>query len=169
MRVLKKFFLNAAVVVVAIFLLLTASLVVYALVRPNTQHNLDYYGSEPFKGYAAIRTATALTASYVDTEIVDVKTYSRMGLLFDIVQASLVSFEYRIWISYDNVNWFVEATETIAAGTITDTAANYTIALAADVKYYKILPVYAKYIKLDVKGTGALVGNTCAVYLLGVQ
>ena len=57
----------------------------------------------------------------------------------------------------------------MAPGVITDTGGYYTRALAADVQYYKVIPVYGQYIKLYVKGTGTVTNSSCAVYIMGVQ
>jgi hypothetical protein len=140
-----------------------------ALLQPYTIDNHDYVSEEPFKGFREVRSSLILTNSYVDTDVLDIRQFRKMGLLFDITKGSLTSFEYQVWISHDNVNWFVEATETIAAGTITDTAANYTISLSGNVKYFKILNVYAPYVKLAVKGTGTVTGSLLDVTILGVM
>ena len=153
---------------IVVILGLAAGIVYSALVPPNTLHNIDYYGSEPFKTQAVMRESLILTNSYVVTDVVDIKQGSAIQLMFDVTQGSLTSFEYKVYMSYDNNNWFLEATETIAASTITDSEANYTIALSGDVKYFKIIPAYGTYLKLEVKGTGTVTGSLCAVYVMGV-
>ena len=114
-----------------------------------------------------IRTAAILTTSYVDTNTLDVKEFKNLCLLFSLTQGSLTSFEYIVYVSDDNVTYYQEATETIAAALITDTVANYTIALSGDLDYYKLVPVYSRYIKLAVKGTGTATGSSCTVTVTG--
>jgi len=165
---MKRFYSNKYVwFAVALFVIL-GGIAYAALVRPNTLHNLDYFGSEPFKSQAVMRSSLILTNSYVATDVIDIKQGSAIQLMFDVTKGSLTSFQYKVYMSYDNNNWFLEATETVAASTITDSEANYTIALSGNVKYFKIIPAYGTYIKLEVKGTGTVTGNLCAVYIMGV-
>lgn len=123
---------------------------------------------QPRKCWATLRAAAILTTSYVDTDHIDLSNFVAAGLFFDITQGSLTSLEYRVWQSLDGVTWFQEANETIAASVVTDTAHYYTIALSADVKYYKIVGLMGKFVKIDVKGTGTLTGSSLAVYATGV-
>ncbi len=118
-------------------------------------------------GYANLRNATILTTSYVDTESVEFDQFKEICLLFDIVKGSLTSFEYKVFISNNGVDWFQEATESIASGIITDVPAYGTVTLATDVAYYKIMPFNGRHIKLQVKGTGTATGSSCSVELLG--
>lgn len=133
----------------------------------TTRKSSREYGIQ--KVWDNVRPAAALTGSYVDTRIFDAAGYTGIGLLFDITQGSLTSFEYKIWWSIDGNTWFQEATETIAASIITDTAAYYTIALSADVRYFKVVPCYVKYVKLQVKGTGTVAGSSCTIKVIGVE
>ena len=160
-------------VYLSLLLILMMAAVLYgaysAIVNPQPSHNLDGWGTEPFKADAVMRSATALTASYVDTNEVYAAPYSNMILCFDIVQGGLTSFEYRIWVSRNLVDWYVEATESVGAGVVTDEDAYCTKALTGDVAYYKVMTFRATYLKLQVKGTGVMAGNTCAVEFMGVQ
>ena len=138
--------------------------------EPDVFHTLDGWGVEPFKGSFEMRGDVALTVSYVETDEANVSGYSRIAILFDITQGSLTSFQYRIWISHDFITWYVEATESVASGVITDDSAYYTLTLTGtDDDYFKVLPCWAKYLKLEVKGTGTVTGNTCGVEVIGVQ
>lgn len=140
-----------------------------ALLDPYTIDNIDFLSEEPFKNWRTIRSSAVLTNSYVDTDELNTKQISKVALLLDITQGSLTSVEYRVFISYDRVNWYLEATETVAAGLITDAPANYTVTLAGDVKYFKIFNMYAPYFKLSIKGTGTVTGSLASVNILGVM
>ena len=124
------------------------------------------YGT-PISMYREVRESAILTTSYVDTDTLDVKEYKNLCLLFNITQGSLTSFEYIVYVSNDLTTWHQEATETITASLITDTAFNYTMALSADAPYYKVIPVYCRYIKLSVKGTGTVTGSLCDITITG--
>lgn len=137
------------------------------LVKPYTIDNMDFVSEEPFVGFREVRTSLILTNSYVDTNILDKRQFRKVALMFNLTKGSLTSIEYRVWVSYDNVNWFVEATETVGAGTITDTAATYTTQTTED--YFKILNIYPPYMKLSVKGTGIVTGSLLAVVIVGVM
>lgn len=138
-----------------------------ALVRPLTIEGMDFVSEEPFKGYRTVRSSLILTNAYVDTDVLDVRQYRKIALLLDVTKGSLTSVEYRIWTSIDNKNWFVEATESVAAATITDTAATYTTQTTES--YYKILNLYPAYVKLSVKGTGTVTGSLLEVTIVGVM
>ena len=118
-------------------------------------------------GYAKIRTAAILTTSYVNTESVEFDQFKELCILFDITQGGLTSFEYKVWISKNGVDWFQEATESVASGVITDAACYYTMTLATDVAYFKVIPFNGRHIKLQVKGTGTVTGSSCSVELMG--
>ncbi len=152
-----------------VLFLIAAGVLYAAITTPNSFHNIDGWASETFKGSALMRSAAILTNAYVNTDIIDTSAYSGIGLYIDITQGSLASLEYQVWNSFDNVNWFVEATEAISAATITDTAVNYTITLSGNVKYFKVLPCYGAYIKLAVKGTGTLTASSCTISYVGVR
>lgn len=138
--------------------------------EPDVFHTIDGWGVEPFKGSFEMRGDVELTTSYVETDEANVSGYSRIAICFDITKGSLTSFQYRIWISPDFINWYVEATESVASGIITDAPAYYTVVLSGtDDDYFKVLPCWAKYLKLEVKGTGTVTGNTCGVEVIGVQ
>lgn len=155
---------------VSIIVCLVLAVSLYAaIVNPQPSHNLDGWGTEPFKADAPMRSSAVLTNSYVDTSEVYTAPYARMALCFDVTAGSLTSFEYRVLISKDMVDWFVEATEAVAAGVVTDTEAYYTNALPGNVKYYKVLQCYSPYMKVQVKGTGTVTGSLCAVTYMGVQ
>lgn len=157
--------LVGSLLVVGLFVL--ASIPFAALVVPYTIDNIDFVSEEPFKGFRTVRTETVLTNSYVDTDVLNVKQFRKVALLFAVTKGSLTSIEYRIWVSFDNVNWYVEATETVAAGTITDDPGNYTT--DDNENYYKILNMYPPYMKLSVKGTGTVTGSLLGVNIVGVM
>lgn len=160
--------LSMVAVIVALLAVMFGPMVYSALVTPTVVHTQQPSQGQPIKSQFTLRSAAVLTNAYVDTDFVRLSGYTNILLAFDVTQGSLTSFEYKVWMSHDNVNWFVEATETVAATVITDSEAYYTISLSADVKYYKIIPMYGTYLKLQVKGTGTATGSSCAVYAMGV-
>lgn len=138
------------------------------LVRPNTASHIDFFDAPPYKSWQTIRTTLILTNSYVDTNVLNANEFSKMAILFDLTKGSLTSIQYQIWISYNQIDWYVEATETVGAGTITDDAANGTTTPAGDVKYFKPLDCFAPYLKLSIKGTGTVTNSAAAIHILGV-
>jgi len=124
---------------------------------------------QPVKGYATIRAAAVLTGSYVNTNEVDLSNFSKVKLYFNITQASLTSFEYIVWESFDGTTWFREGQESVAVGTITDSVHNYTFSLSANVAYFKQLDFGAKFLRLQVKGTGTVAGSSLTVIASGVR
>lgn len=125
-------------------------------------------GLKKRKGYATLRAATILTTSYVETDEVDLTDFTQIGIMFDLTQGSLTSFEYKVWQSIDGTTWFQEASESVGAGVITDTPAYYTYAFTTSDPYYKLVPFLGRYLKLEVKGTGTVTGSSCAVDVMGV-
>jgi len=165
----KAQYTNLTLVFLIFLVLITyAAYIEAATIRPNTVEQIDFFGSSPYKTYATIRESAILTNSYVDTDVLKTEQLSKIAILFDLTQGSLTSAQYQIWISFDNVNWFVEATETVGAGTITDTPSNGTVTLATDVKYFKILNLYAPYLKLSIKGTGTVTNSAAIIHIVGV-
>ncbi len=170
MERLKKYdyLLFIPVCIVLAFFIVVLTVTVYAAVTtPDVVDTIDYFGTEPFKGSDTIRLSTKLTTSYVNTDIVNLSDYSKVVLLFDYTKGSLTSMEYRIWVSYDNITWYVEATETVAAGLITDDPANYTT--DDNENYFKLLNMYPPYLRLSVKGTGTVTNSLLAVHIVGVM
>lgn len=89
--------------------------------------------------------------------------------MFDVTAGGLASMQYKYWVSNDNVNWYVEATEQVSAGSITDAPGLYTVALPLADSYFKIVPCYGGYIKIAIKGTGTPAGNSATIRCMGVQ
>lgn len=146
--------------VLAVVCFLLASYVVAA--------ELDtYYRSS--KGYATIRAAAVLTTGYVATLALEKAEHSRVALEFDITQGSITSLEYKVYCSHDGAIWFQEGSESVGAGVITDRVHYYTIAVAGDFKYYKLIPVHTRYMRLEVKGTGTVTGSSLTVYAAAVE
>ena len=148
-------------------LVIIASTPFAALIVPYTIDNVDFVSEEPYKAFREVRSSLILTNSYVDTDVLNVKQFSKVALLFDVTKGSLTSIEYRVWVSFDNLNWYVEATETVAAGLITDTSSNGTTQTTES--YFKIQNIYPPYMKLSVKGTGTVTGSLLAVTIVGVM
>jgi hypothetical protein len=154
-----------------IFLIVVCSLFCYAAYAAVVY--VDHYKKhEPFRdypiaGYTDIRDAVVLTNSYVDTNVVRMADYNNIGIALDITQGSLTSVEYKIFWSKDGTNWYQEVTESVAAGVITHVPAYYTVALTGDTAFYAIVPFYANYFKMQVKGTGTVTGSLCQIAVFG--
>lgn len=160
--------LSLAILITLIVFAMVAGQGIYAaLTVPEVVDTVDYFGTEPFKGSDTLRTSVVLTNAYVDTDTVNLSDYTAVALLFDITKGSLTSIQYRIWVSYDNLNWYVEATETVGAGSVTDVPGVYTTTSSEN--YFKILNMYPPYMKLEVKGTGTVTGSLLAVDIVGVM
>lgn len=134
---------------------------------PSIMNSRNPNRSYPTDVFVVLRSASALTTSYVETDYADLYGCDDIGLFFEITRGSLTSFEYKVQWSYDGYTWFDEVTETVSATTITDTVLNYSMTLTGDVDYYKPLPFRAGYIRLQVKGTGTVSGSSCKVSLVG--
>lgn len=158
------------IIILVVSIVLACSPVIYAAVtKLDVLHTTDGWGVEPFKGSSEIRSSAVLTTAYVDTDVVDTAGYSQVMLCFNLTRGSLTSFQYRVWMSQDNVNWYREATEDVSSGEITDEEAFYSLTFADDVDYFKVIPCYGAYLKLSVKGTGTVTGSACAVTVVGVR
>ncbi len=165
----KRRFINLTILTLIFMVcILFAHQINAATVRPQTLQTLEFYGASPYKVGKTIRTSAILTNSYVDTDILITKELSKVAVLFDLTQGVLTSVEYRVFISPNGVDWFIEATETVAAGTITDDPANGTVTLSGDTKYFKIFNCYAPYMKLSIKGTGTVTASAAVIHVLGV-
>ena len=141
-----------------------------AITYPTAVHTQYPSQGTPTKAVDTLRAAAALTTSYVTaTDDAAMRGYDVVRLFFDITKGSLTSFQYRVWSSHDGVNWFQEANESVAATVITDSVHNYTMVLGANVKYFKDIPIYGVYLRVDVKGTGTVTGSSCAIYIMGVE
>lgn len=160
-----------AIVVILMIAVLGICFGVYAAVSTPTAVHTQYpTQGTPTKAVDTLRAVAVLTTSYVDTtDSAAMRGYRECRIFFDITRGSLTSFEYRILTSHDGVNWFYEANETVTPATITDAIHAYTIALSGNIKYYKDIPTWGLYLKLEVKGTGTVTGSLCAVYIMGVR
>jgi len=116
-------------------------------------------------GYQTLREDAILTTGYVSSDSIRLTTYNKIGLFFSVDKGSLTSFQYKVQWSPDNSTWYDEVTETIAAGTITNTVNSYTITLSDDTDFYTLMPFRGSYLRVQVKGTGTVTGSSCAIYL----
>lgn len=152
-----------------LLLVLMLAVVSYAaLVQPTGVETAYPSYGQSIKSTASLRSATILTTSYVETNFVQLRAYKSVALLFTLEQGSLTSFQYRVLLSYDGVIWWYEGSESVAAGTITDSDASYTYTFAGNINYYKVVPFHGQYMKLEVKGTGTVTNSSCAVDVMGV-
>jgi len=117
------------------------------------------------QGYQTLREDAILTTGYVSSEDIRLTVYHDIGVFFSVDKGSLTSFQYKIQWSSDNITWYDEVTETIAAGLITDTVCSYTMTLSGDTDFYKLFPYRGNYLRVQVKGTGTVTGSSCAVYI----
>ena len=150
-------------------LFLLGNYIYAAVITPTSEHVIDGWGQEPYKLKATMRSSLILTNSYVNTDTIDTKGFANCTLLFKLTKGSLTSFEYKILESDDNANWFQEATETITASIITDTPVYYTQALGGNELWFKVISCDARWLKLQVKGTGTVTGSLCEIDIVGVK
>ena len=117
--------------------------------------------------FSELRSSEALTTSYVDTEVVRLAPYNSLILFFDVTKGSLTSMQYQILQSFDGNTWFEEGAESISSLVINDYIPNYNRTLLANFeRWFKVVNFYGNYLKLRVKGTGAVDGNSCAVSIM---
>lgn len=167
---MKRYFEKHLVLVSCIAVLLFTAVYAFTATKELSTRDRIY----PTKSYSIladeeIRASAVLTTSYVDTDIIDLSGHRIVAICFDLTQGSLTSFQYKIYISHNGNTWFQEASESVAAATITDYAHNYTYTFTGTDDYYKILDVPAKYMKLSVQGTGTVTDSSCAVRIVGVR
>lgn len=137
----------------------------------------QWYRGIAVTGYIELRADAALTNIYTDTETIEFDQFKSIGLLFDITTGSMNSVEYKILTSFDGYNWFQEGMEVVEPGVITDMAKFYSIPLYESAEYhtelvenridYKVIPFFGRYLKLQVKGTGTVVGGSCSIQAVG--
>ncbi|KKN55841.1 hypothetical protein LCGC14_0578320 [marine sediment metagenome] len=116
---------------------------------------------------AKLRDSAILTNAYVTTNYTKLLGYRDVAPYFKMTQGSLTSFQYIIQFSHNGTDWFNEVTETVGAGTITDTALVYTYTYTGDDNFMKTIPFNGSYIRLKVKGTGTVTSSLCEVYVYG--
>lgn len=112
-----------------------------------------------------IRSAAVLTGSYVDSDVVDCPGSNQLIVFFKYTPASLTSLEYQVWWSLDNSDWYQETAEQVALGTTTAAQQSYTIPATGN--FFVALPVYGRYFKTKVKGTGTATGSSLQLDVLG--
>lgn len=158
-------------VFVSIICLIIISYSCYAaLVSTESIYTQSPTATQTLRSYAKLRSTSALTTSYVDTDTVKLAPYSNITLLFELTKGGLTSFEYKVLQSYDGYNWFTEAAEAVTSTVITDYIIYYQRTFSgSSEKYFKTISFYANYVKLQVKGTGTASGSSCAVYVLASQ
>ena len=119
-------------------------------------------GSAVFQrhGYQTLREDSVLTTDYVASDTIRLTTYDKIGLFFNITKNNLSTFQYKVQWSPDNITWYDEVTETIAAGSITNTVASYTITPSDDTDFYTLYPYRGNYLRVQVKGTSSGGGGT---------
>jgi len=168
MKLIKNYW--GVIVLFMIILGVSAPYIYSAIVNTESIYAQNPNAIQALRGYAKLRSSAALTTSYVDTDTVKLAPYSNIALLFDITKGSLTSIEYKILQSYDGYTWFEEAAEGVTETVITDYIIYYRRTLSGTTeKYYKTISFYGNYMKLQVKGTGTVFGNSCAIYLLSSQ
>lgn len=157
------------IALMVLMLLMLATVLYAAFVTPTGVETIYPNYGQSIKATVSLRSSAILSTSYVATDITQFRGYKSLCLMFELEQGSLTSFQYKVWMSNDGVTWFLEATESIAVGIITDAEMYYTYTFTGDINYFKIIPFNASYLKLEVKGTGAGVTNSsCAVDVMGV-
>ena len=85
--------------------------------------------------------------------------------MFEITKGSCTSFEYKIQTSHDGSTWFDWVTDSVAAGTITQDAAEWTMTLSGNTNFYYQIDYFGRYIRVGVKCTGTATGASAAVYI----
>jgi len=105
-----------------------------------------------------LRQAAELTTSYVASNSVGCKGYSRASLLIDLTLGSLTDARIKIQFSPDNSNWYDE-TDTNVAG-----HASIEHVFTASGKYCLPVELADQYIRIQARGTGTVTGSSLAVY-----
>lgn len=113
-----------------------------------------------------IRSAAILTGSYVAGTMispfnVNPALRNQMNVLFSFTIGSLTSAEIKIEYSHDNVTYFQDTFESIAAGTSTLTLGNYTFSATGN--YVLSLPIKFSYIRISAKGTGTVTSSSLTI------
>lgn len=130
---------------------------------------LKYAGDKrDLKKKAVVRAAAILTNSFVETDAVNVKGFSRVALFFKLTAGSLTSFEYEVQHSPDGgTTWYDLGVETVTLTTVTDGQPDYTTP-AADKNWCKLVYAPGEWLRLRVKGTGTLTLSSLTVTIMGL-
>ena len=130
---------------------------------------LQYAGDKrDLKKKGVVRAAAILTGTYVATNEVDVKGFSKAAIFFSLVAGSLDSFEYEVQHSPDEgTTWYDLGVETVTLTTITDGQPDYSTP-ATTKNWTKIVYAPGEWLRLRAKGTGTATGSTLAVTIMGL-
>lgn len=103
-----------------------------------------------------IRSSTALTGSYVDTDEVHAEDASLINFLVEVTGGASSTFNAQILgADHNRTKWFLEQTEAAASGTITLSDGTYSKSLSSATERFMIrFPASNPYVKMRVKGTG---------------
>jgi PKD repeat protein len=132
---------------------------------------LLYHGSKPKKAFATLLAATPMIGSYIDSDYANVEDYSDVALLFALTKGSITSMECIVWHSLtgEDGSWFREGEEEPDGDTTTDSAPDRQFTPSGNVNYFLFVPVVAKYLKVQVKATGTLTGNSIQIFGVGLK
>ena len=114
---------------------------------------------------ATLRDDASLAGTYEYSDHVDVVGCKSACLLFEVTKGSCTSLQYKIQTSHDGTTWFDWITDTVTAGTITQSAAEWTMTLSDDVNFYNQIDYFGRFIRVGVKCTGTITGASAAVYI----
>jgi hypothetical protein len=123
-----------------------------------------------YKSYALVRTdESELTDEYVETDYVDMSEFDKIVVGFSVVPEGMDSINYKIYGSYDGTTWFLETTEIVASGSITEVPCEYNTPMVSEIEPWHVtIPFQHKFAKVAVKGSGVLDDTSCEIYIGGV-
>ena len=109
----------------------------------------------------AVRTSSALTASYVAGEDMDAKDCNTLVLYIDYVGNNLTSADIKISYSYDASTWYQESMTAAATGTTTQYENIHKF--SSDGSYRLKIPVLDRFVKIESIGNGTVTGSLLAI------
>jgi hypothetical protein len=114
---------------------------------------------------ATLRADAELKATYQDTDRIDASAFTELNFLFKITKASLTSWQWKLYWSDNESDWYPVLGESVGLGTTTVAAQEYST--TEDENLCWCVRVKARYAKLQVKGTGTVAGSSLGVKVTG--
>lgn len=120
------------------------------------------------RDYQTVRAAAVLTNAYVATTPLNMKINNQLACLVSFTLGSLTSAEIKVQYSDDNSTYFDETIlNTAAGGTTADEFISplrvNVYQLSATSAKLIAVPVMARYVRLAIKGTGAVGGSSATI------
>lgn len=134
--------------------------------------NLDTAGLRdghiPPRRWAVVREAAILTGSPVASNYFDMSNYSHASIFFKLTQGGITDLQWRVYHSFDESDWFERTAQEVTLTDIENAAPPDSMAVSGNFNRVKVVPVFAKFLRITVWAVGTVAGSELKVIISGV-